>query len=91
MKYYILNIIEEKDSKRVNTVDKWMDLSFAPIFFYEITVEEILEKRKPTDAFLFCNRSQDLSWSHSKIVGIGNNDIYIYNPIEKVKNYSTEF
>ncbi|TGM23493.1 hypothetical protein [Leptospira levettii] len=91
MNYYILNIIEEMGNKRVNTVDDWMKQSFAPIFFNETTIDEILANEKPNDAFLFCKRSLDPSWLQSKIVSIGKFDIYVYSPCEKVKDYSKEF
>ncbi len=89
--YYILNIIETLGKKRVNTVDAWMDRSFAPIFFGFKTVNEIIKNKEPTDAYLFCSRSLDSGWSESKIISLGPNDIYIYSPIEEVKDYSHRY
>ncbi|TGM60620.1 hypothetical protein EHQ94_11020 [Leptospira meyeri] len=88
MKHYILNIIEEINENRINTVDDWMEKNFAPIFFGNSNVNDIIKNRKPKDAYLFCSEGQKEEWLNCKIISLGIYDIYIYTPIEHVKDYN---
>jgi len=93
MEYYILNIKrEDENGHRFNAVDKWIsDVGIAPIFFGKSSIESIMRDHNPRIAYLFCSESFKESWKQSVIVSLGETDLYLYSPLESVKEYNEEF
>lgn len=91
-KYFLLNIIENRNTKRENKVDFWMNEKFAPIFYDNWTIEQIQNKqtkltalpgnkpltpRQENEANRFVKMFEQIN-DENILFSIGDNHIYFF-------------
>jgi hypothetical protein len=83
MDYFLLNI--NRDEK--NNVDEWIKgRSFAPIFYGNITIKQIIDGKGTRDARLFIDTFSEIN-TNATILSIGNSSLYIYKQKGKLNEH----